>query len=239
MSENENIKTGPNYITLINRFWMVDIEAGFSHLEVHLFFKLLEINNRLGWKETFRYPNSRLQSEVGARQKNLIAARQKLIEKGLIGYEKGTTREAGIYQLLSDGMTKESNQGTNCNNYFQNNFQKEEQKKVIRGTLNRIDKNKQDKREKKKFISPTLNEFIEYFKKYGYPKSLAEKAWKGYDEANWHDSKGNKILNWKQKSQHVWFKDENLPKKELKTNTSLAPGQILKNENYKAKEEWN
>lgn len=133
-----------NYIRLINRFWLLDLEANFSHLEVHIFFKLLEINNRLGWKETFKYPNSRMEPEIGTRQKNLIDARQKLIDTGLIRYEKGTTRDAGVYQLLSVEVTKESNQESNSEDCFQNVDQKAGQKKVIRGALTKQDKTKQE-----------------------------------------------------------------------------------------------
>ena len=47
-----------------------------------------------------------------------------------------------------------------------------------------------------------------YFVENGYQRSYGAKVWKGYHEADWHDSKGTKIKNWKQKSVHVWFKDE-------------------------------
>ena len=33
--------------------------------------------------------------------------------------------------------------------------------------------------------------------------------WNGYDVADWHDSQGKQIKNWKQKAYQVWFKDEN------------------------------
>lgn len=61
----------------------------------------------------------------------------------------------------------------------------------------------------KVFIPPTLLEFQDYFKQEGYNTGVAERAWKGYDEANWHKSNGKPILNWKQTCQNVWFKDEN------------------------------
>lgn len=144
MNDSENIKPGLNYIRLINQFWLLDMEARFSHLEVHLFFKLLEINNRLGWKDTFKFPNSRMESEIGTRQKNLIDARQKLIDFGLILYEKGTTRDAGVYKLLSDVVTKESNQESNSEDNFPIVDQKDGQKKVIRGTLTKQGKTKQE-----------------------------------------------------------------------------------------------
>lgn len=62
---------------------------------------------------------------------------------------------------------------------------------------------------KKRFIPPTLDEVVNYFQKKGYLKSTAEKAYEYYNEADWIDSQGNKVLNWKQKMIAVWFKDEN------------------------------
>lgn len=61
----------------------------------------------------------------------------------------------------------------------------------------------------KKFIPPTIEEFKNYFTENGYSTSVAERAWKGYDVANWHKSNGDAVKNWKQTCQNVWFKDEN------------------------------
>lgn len=65
---------------------------------------------------------------------------------------------------------------------------------------------------KKKFSPPTLEEVKNYFKEKGYSVETAERAFNGYDVANWHDTKGNKILNWKQKMINVWFREENKDK---------------------------
>lgn len=102
-----------SYIDLVNRFWTIDSEFSFSHLEVHLYFKLLEINNRLGWKEKFSVSNGRLCALIGTTQKNLIKARQRLIDKEVIGYKKGTTREAGLYYFPFH-VTKETNLESNA-----------------------------------------------------------------------------------------------------------------------------
>ena len=61
---------------------------------------------------------------------------------------------------------------------------------------------------KKKFVPPTLEEVKQYFKEWGYKESVAERAYYGYKENNWKDTKGNVVKNWKQKMQNVWFKDE-------------------------------
>jgi uncharacterized protein YdaU (DUF1376 family) len=53
------------------------------------------------------------------------------------------------------------------------------------------------------------NEIVNYFKENGYKEEVAKRAFNYYNEANWHDASGKKVLNWKQKMQSVWFKPEN------------------------------
>jgi hypothetical protein len=72
------------------------------------------------------------------------------------------------------------------------------------------------KREVIPFIPPELFEFENYFLENGFPKELAYRAFKGYSEADWHDSHGNPVRNWKQKCQYVWFRPENLENKNQK-----------------------
>jgi hypothetical protein len=38
--------------------------------------------------------------------------------------------------------------------------------------------------------------------------AASRKAWVYYDAGGWKDKNGTKVLNWKQKFQSVWFKDE-------------------------------
>jgi hypothetical protein len=59
---------------------------------------------------------------------------------------------------------------------------------------------------------PTIEEVIDYFRFNGYTRSSAEKAFNYYNENNWKDSQGRKVISWKQKMQGVWFKDENKDK---------------------------
>jgi len=48
-----------------------------------------------------------------------------------------------------------------------------------------------------------------YFLENGYSDLIAQKFFDYYSVANWKDSKGNVVKNWKQKAQAVWFKPEN------------------------------
>ena len=59
------------------------------------------------------------------------------------------------------------------------------------------------------FTAPTVEEVIVFFKADNFPESLARQAFNYYQAADWHDSKGNQVRNWKQKMIAVWFKDEN------------------------------
>lgn len=73
----------------------------------------------------------------------------------------------------------------------------------------REEKIREKESKKKNFLPPTLFEVVEYFSNNGYTTESANKAYEYYQVANWIDSKGNKVKNWKQKMQGVWFKDEN------------------------------
>jgi len=94
---------------------------------------------------------------------------------------------------------------------------KERKGKEIKGNINK---------EEKSFAPPSLDEVKIYFKENGY--NNAERFFNGYSVADWKDSKGNKIKNWKQKAQMVWFKDDNktitLNKDELGTGENYVNG---------------
>lgn len=76
-----------------------------------------------------------------------------------------------------------------------------------------IREEKEKKRVVNKFTAPQLSEVESYFTENGYTKESAIKAFNYYDVANWKDSTGKQVKNWKQKMQSVWFKDENKIKK--------------------------
>lgn len=61
----------------------------------------------------------------------------------------------------------------------------------------------------KKIKEININDIKLYFFENGYSEISAQKFFDYYSVASWKDSKGNKVKNWKQKAQAVWFKDEN------------------------------
>lgn len=83
-------------------------------------------------------------------------------------------------------------------------------------------KSKEIKEKKKVFVPPSLQEVKEYFREHGYKAFIAEKAYRGYSENNWRDTKDNKITNWKTKMNNVWFTEENRDLKVLPVERKLV-----------------
>ena len=71
------------------------------------------------------------------------------------------------------------------------------------------EKKKKSKVNNIEFKAPEILEVENYFLENGYPKELAKRFFDSYSVADWFDSKGNKVKNWKQKAINVWFKPEN------------------------------
>lgn len=77
-------------------------------------------------------------------------------------------------------------------------------------TLNSNTNNKGAKKRKlKPFVIPSIEEVKKYFQDNGYKPEIGEDKWHYYNDADWFDSYGTPVINWKQKMRSVWFKDEN------------------------------
>lgn len=90
-----------NYIKELNAFrdWLLINELTTG--EIALWYTLMSINNMAGWKEWFTAPNSTLQLLTGLSKQGLDNARNKLVQKKLIEYKKGTRNSAGLYKMNS------------------------------------------------------------------------------------------------------------------------------------------
>lgn len=90
----------------------------------------------------------------------------------------------------------------------QNAFETQQKRKKTEQSTTKNEKN--DKKiNNKLFIIPEILEVENYFFENGYSKESAQRFFSYYDVGNWHDSKGNRVKNWKQKAQSTWFKPEN------------------------------
>ena len=59
-----------------------------------------------------------------------------------------------------------------------------------------------------KFLPPTKQQVEDYFVSNGFKKEIGANAFNYYSIADWKDSKGKPVKNWKQKMQGNWFRDE-------------------------------
>ena len=76
-------------------------------------------------------------------------------------------------------------------------------------TLKQPDKIREDKIREDKIKEIRIEDIKLYFFENGYSDLAAQRFFDYYSVANWKDSKGNRVKNWKQKAQAVWFKPDN------------------------------
>ena len=94
---------------------------------------------------------------------------------------------------------------------------------LFRSNVN-VNVNVNDK-ENKRFATPTLEEVKAFFTENGYTGESAIKAFTYYSEAQWRDSRGHAVKNWKQKMRGVWFRDEH--KAQVAQTTRNTPPQAV------------
>lgn len=128
---------------------------------------------------------------------------ENMITREVIGKSKHTTTLINITNFSQFQCTDETQEST------QTSTQSKHKSLHKLPTIEEGKESKEGKERKNIYIPPTIFEVTAYFEENGYKKEAAEKAFKYYDVANWVDSKGNKVKNWKQKMRGVWFKDEN------------------------------
>lgn len=113
--------------------------------------------------------------------------------------------ESGFYnERLSEEMILREKKSTNISEAVRKVWESRKESNGIP-----LKSQKKSKRKVMRLEDVNVNEIEDYFFTNGYSKESAQKFFKFYSEANWFDSKGNKVLNWKQKAQSTWFKEEN------------------------------
>lgn len=84
---------------------------------------------------------------------------------------------------------------------------------------------------------PTQQEVIDFFISKGKTEDLAKQAYEYYDLADWHDAKGNKVKNWKQKMIAVWINNNNFTKTTKTQNNGKTTSDYYK-EHYDRNLKW-
>lgn len=182
-----------------------------------LYFFAVEHCNRMGWKKKFGFPTTMAKDAIGIKSYNTyIKTLNDLVDWGFIEMiERSKNQYSSNIIALS---------------YFDKALDNALDKATIKHVTKQsestiqsicsIDKPLTNKPiTKKLFIPPSLQNVIDYFIEKGYTESSARKAFDYYEAGSWIDSKGNKVKNWKQKMQGVWFKPDNeIPVQKLVSN---------------------
>lgn len=90
-----------NYLQELNAFRDWTLLNHPSTGQIALWYSLMSIDNMTGWQEWFTVANQTLQLMTGMSKAGLDKARGELINKGLILYKSGSTKQAGKYKLVS------------------------------------------------------------------------------------------------------------------------------------------
>ena len=164
------------------------------------------INDCIDLFELFKCEGENVYSERVIRNKeqmdSIRKAKSEAGKKAMANrYNKDVTEPNSVISVL-DSVITEPNTNLTEPNKIKENKRKENKEKEI-------DKSLRDTREQKTFSPPTLAEVIEYFKQNEYLEDAGKRAYEYYQVANWKDSKGHPVKNWKQKMIAVWFKPEN------------------------------
>jgi len=92
-----------NYIELINGFWLIDEQRGFTANETRLYFYLLHLANRRFWEtQWLEYWDDKMQAAVGISADALRTARKNLKKAKFIDFAIGgqAYRVGTRYQIL-------------------------------------------------------------------------------------------------------------------------------------------
>ena len=176
----------------------------------------------------FEYALNYNEVELTGLAKTIFTLIKPQLDANLKRYMNGTTPKK---QTGSKGQAKDKQTATKTDANENENENVNENENGV-GIINEVDaveivKDKLKPRPKKRpspspFIPPSLEEWKDYFRQYGMKEDVAVRSFESYKVADWHDSKGQRILNWKQKVQQVWFKDEN-KSSEVKSNRYVLP----------------
>lgn len=201
-----------------------------KHIHSDLYFYTVDLWNRLGQKDKFGLP-------TGVTMESLNIGSYNTYKKAI-----ADIIDFGFIKLVSDAKNQYQSKviALSLNDEA---CDKALDKALVEATdespdtiIEQRTKNKEDIDgkifEEDKKVNPSLEEFIEYFKINNYNSELATRAWTGYNENNWKDSKNTKVKNWKQKCQNVWFKSNN---SEYRIGEQISKSQQTHEEKVKKK----
>lgn len=193
-----------NYISEINGFndWLETNALPKS--AVALWYAIMHVNNKAKWAPSFEVAISTLEFKTKFKRSELFEARNILTQKGRMVWKPRGGNLCATYELIP--FCVHNTDAIPDAKGYTNPDTKAYTKPTQKHTINKLNK---DKTKLSIMSPPILQDVKNYFAEKNYSETSACKFYEYYETANWYDSKGNRVKNWKQKAQGVWFKDEN------------------------------
>lgn len=196
-----------NYIEQIRGFWRSHEIDVFPTNVIALYFYLLEVNNKASWVTSFKRNNSKVCADLGMSYPTLNNARNRLKQAGLVDFAT-KNGSANVTYTLKDFLKV----GNEVENEVSDEVSIEVGDEVLLRsfkTKDKLNRNQTKQKNDKAFVPPTIEDVQLFFEEKGYSRDIGARAWDYYSSAQWQDSKGKPVRNWKQKMIAVWFKPEN------------------------------
>ncbi len=131
-----------NYIAELNAFERALETVRLTGNAQLLWYKLMCLANKSNWSEWIEVDNGRLESMLGCGNKALIRARDKLIEKNFIEYQRGKGHGVGKYRIISLMCQKDTTNDTSVDTSVDTSTAKKEKKQKKEIINNNIIKTK-------------------------------------------------------------------------------------------------
>jgi len=173
-----------------------------------LYFYIVDLWNRVGQKKDFGLPTSIALELMNVSYNTYKKTLDDLIEFGFIILVKDSRNQHSSKVIALSKIAKATN------------------KALDKATIKAVDKpidtiieqsNKEQSNNRKSFVAPTFEEVENHVVSKGFTKGYAKHVFDYYNDADWFDSKGNKVKNWRQKLNAVWLSDE----KKTAANTQI------------------
>jgi len=193
-------------------FTFENSEAKVQHTALYCW--MVELNNRLGWKEEFTINTQFTMEGLSIGNKNTYLAALSDLEKwGFIKTVRPSINQnygRVISLRCSDNDTATTTamdmaliQQSDDNGEGSVPIVKQVNQETIKPISDSKPKAKK-KKEKVQFVPPTIEQVQEYFTEKVYPLQLAEKVFNHYNDKQWHKSNGQPVIDWKRTISNNW-----------------------------------
>lgn len=101
-----------NYLHQIKQFWLIQESENLSVFEIALYFYLLEISNKLTWRNPFKRNNAKIQADLGIKSYDKLSdMRKRLRDVGLIDFETLNGHANVVYRLIDLSILSKGQEG--------------------------------------------------------------------------------------------------------------------------------